>query len=648
MISSRSSSSSSTRSEEELPLYAFDHGAGAWPRWSSRPQSVFLRYRRTHPGATFFGSAAVLGSLFYVLSSSLGHIVLSTQAPSWYTNGLQSFHLAGVPVQSNALEPTGFFDITPGGLPDHLIEYSRISSEDVSTMLASTDGFFARDYSLHLGWNNMRYIIEAAFLQARILNRVLILPSFVYARACEYSIDVCAEFADMVNKNEAMNTGVWSDLPLEQQMGYRIPIPLMLNITAMRAVHPVVLVSDFLRLHDLPLDIEVGNGHWGREAYHTHAPIHGAPLGAPDLYVVKNEWYDEGFYRVDVLPEDMKRRGGWVSAAASVDGPTGHWEERQENDVSLRMRESFDSWGHLLPWKDAIETLRVTSARDTHDLDNEEGVMAALHANGWEVLQTFLGVHDSDDSKAVIELTRHVAPRSYIRGWYDDYANVKARVLLLEGEVHNGRKPGTMRFTTIPALKEFQRNVLYHLQPPQAVQDLAAALAARMAEKTDGRLWMGAHMRRGDFVTAGWATDNSPENHMRVVKGHLAGGREILENLGEIQPYPIPEVQISHALQTSPAPQASDFFYVATDERDPAALAHFRSQGAVLLPDLLTQADRRTFGWPLMITDIRAIVEQELLAHSAFFTGTRISSVAGGILNMRAAHGADRRTTYME
>ena len=35
----------------------------------------------------------------------------------------------------------------------------------------------------------MRYIIEAAFLQARILNRVLILPSFVYARACEY--DMC-------------------------------------------------------------------------------------------------------------------------------------------------------------------------------------------------------------------------------------------------------------------------------------------------------------------------------------------------------------------------------------------------------------------------------------------------------------------------
>ncbi|KZV61938.1 hypothetical protein PENSPDRAFT_592125 [Peniophora sp. CONT] len=605
-----------------------------------------MRYRRTHPNITFFGSAAVLGSLFFVLSSSLGQFVFpgSTSSRVPY-----SFQPAGLLAQPNSLEHTGFFDVTPGGIPNHLIDYSLIEPEDVSAMLSKTDGFYARDYSLHLGWNNMRYIIEAAFLQARILNRVLILPSFVYARACEYSLDVCAEFVDMVNKNEAMDTGVWSDLPYEQQMGYRIPMPVMLNITAMRAVHPVILVSDYLRLHDLPLDIEVGNGHWGREAYHTKAPIHSGFLGAPpDLYVVKNERYDEGFYRVDVLPEDMRSRGGWIAGAATDEGPGGHWENRTETEISSRLRESFNSWGNLLPWKDAVDTLRVTSAANDFDLDRDGGVMEALHANGWEVLQTFLGVHDSDDSKAVIELTRHTAPRSYIRGWYDDYSSVKARVLLLEGEVHNGRKPGTMRFTTLPAMQDFQRDVLYHLQPPQAVQDLAAELAARMTEKTNGRLWMGAHMRRGDFVTAGWATDNSPENHMRVVKGHLAGGRSILENLGEIQPYPIPEVQISPALLSNSAPQTNDSFYVATDERDPAALEHFRSQGAVLLPDLLTQADRRTFGWPLMITDIRAIVEQELLAHSAFFTGTRISSVAGGILNMRAAHGADRRTTYME
>lgn len=32
----------------------------------------------------------------------------------------------------------------------------------------------------------MRYIIEAAIGHAAMLNRTLVLPSFIYARSCEY------------------------------------------------------------------------------------------------------------------------------------------------------------------------------------------------------------------------------------------------------------------------------------------------------------------------------------------------------------------------------------------------------------------------------------------------------------------------------
>ena len=34
----------------------------------------------------------------------------------------------------------------------------------------------------------MRYIIEASLLHARLLNRTLILPSYVYARGCEHEL----------------------------------------------------------------------------------------------------------------------------------------------------------------------------------------------------------------------------------------------------------------------------------------------------------------------------------------------------------------------------------------------------------------------------------------------------------------------------
>jgi hypothetical protein len=36
----------------------------------------------------------------------------------------------------------------------------------------------------------MQYILDAALLQAKLLNRTLVIPSFVYARACEYHMYV--------------------------------------------------------------------------------------------------------------------------------------------------------------------------------------------------------------------------------------------------------------------------------------------------------------------------------------------------------------------------------------------------------------------------------------------------------------------------
>ena len=65
-----------------------------------------------------------------------------------------------------------------------------------------------------------------------------------------------------------------------------------------------------------------------------------------------------------------------------------------------------------------------------------------------------------------------------------------------------------------------------------------------------------------------------------------------------------------------PFPLPNDRFYVDTDERDPDALQVFSEAGGVFLTELLEMEDRREFGWQLMFTDVRALVEQSLLAHS--------------------------------
>lgn len=87
---------------------------------------------------------------------------------------------------------------------------------------------------------------------------------------------------------------------------------------------------------------------------------------------------------------------------------------------------------------------------------------------------------------------------------------------------------------------------------------------------------------------------------------------------------------------------------MATDERNPKNLEYMRKNGAILVYDLLTVEDRQKFGWSLMLTDVLALVEQAILMHAAYFYGHAMSSVSGGIINMRAARGADPRTSLID
>ena len=55
-----------------------------------------------------------------------------------------------------------------------------------------------------------------------------------------------------------------------------------------------------------------------------------------------------------------------------------------------------------------------------------------------------------------------------------------------------------MRFTEELSRKRYASKVVHSLIPPQKIFDLAEVLSSRMRLRTEGRMWMGAHMRRGD------------------------------------------------------------------------------------------------------------------------------------------------------
>ena len=142
--------------------------------------------------------------------------------------------------------------------------------------------------------------------------------------------------------------------------------------------------------------------------------------------------------------------------------------------------------------------------------------------------------------------------------------------------------------------------------------------------------------------------EKTPEAHMKRVKRGLEKGRSILSHLGNLTTYDIGDVEPDMEQTTLPPPLPNDRFYIATDERDPDVLRVFSEAGGVFLTELLEMEDFREFGWPLMLTDVRALVEQSLLVHSAYFYGSSMSSFAGRVANLRAARGADRRTARLD
>ncbi|KAI9450389.1 hypothetical protein BJY52DRAFT_179566 [Lactarius psammicola] len=501
----------------------------------------------------------------------------------------------------------------------------------------------------------MRYIIEAALLQAELLGRTLVLPSFVYARACEYNITVCADYAHMVNMGNATGLDQWRVLPVEQQIGFRIPISVMVNITHLRNRQPVITASEYLRLHGQDPESESSSGFWPRQSYHTHPNVFGTnKTKTPSLFVIDNDWYEpRGTIRVDYIPEAMKRRGKLKRRPGpdNYDGSTEYWPPLKPTELSSNLVEIMRWHDSVIPWYAAKNVVKSFDLGVKENLDDDGVVEKLLHAHGFEVLHTFETVLDADFAKTVVRHLKEVVQRSSIRGFRDDYYDVDADVVVLAGETHLGTKPGAMRFTEEQGRNRYASTVVHSLIPPQKVFDLAEVLSSRMRSRTEGRLWMGAHMRRGDFIRIGWAMETSPEAHVRRVKERLQSGRFLLADLhnqGYLTTCNIDGAKPDPEQTAFPPPRAEDPFFVATDERDPDARRKIADAGAVFVSDLLTMEDRNAFGWSLMYTDVLAVVEQQLLVHSAFFYGPGLSSFAGSVVNMRAARCADSRTFILE
>jgi hypothetical protein len=118
----------------------------------------------------------------------------------------------------------------------------------------------------------------------------------------------------------------------------------------------------------------------------------------------------------------------------------------------------------------------------------------------------------------------------------------------------------------------------------------------------------------------------SPTNWVPLDDGHRpCNSRTALEAAPESRPlFPVRPPQLRHLTScvegTQPDPEPTT---------SPPLCAE--------CPFFVTTDDRRAFRWLLMLSDLRAIVEQQVLVHSGLFHGCGLISLAGSVVNMRVA-----------
>ena len=214
---------------------------------------------------------------------------------------------------------------------------------------------------------------------------------FIYLFSAVYS-DVCADYAPMVNRGDALGSDEWRELPIEQQMGFLIPISVLVNVTHLRTRQPVITVSEYLRLHGQDPENESSNGFWPRGSYHTHANVFETnKTKTPSLFVIKNHWYEYGgTNRVNYIPEAMKRRGNLERIPKPEDyNIINYWPPLEPTELSKSLAHAMPEDRSVMPWDTAKDLLRESPHLGGVNLDDDKVVEELLNAHGWEVLHTF-------------------------------------------------------------------------------------------------------------------------------------------------------------------------------------------------------------------------------------------------------------------
>jgi len=514
--------------------------------------------------------------------------------------------------------------------------------------------FLVRDWSVYLGWNNFRYTLETALLLAKLLDRTLVLPAFTFSRACEYEDKECTALTPILINGVSVDVTtlqnrtwypdprhgtnvITPDMPLEYGKGWILPLEKLLDVDHVLSTwgHAIKL-KDFHKLTNPDPSyhsIGVYDGNWNidynRDLSYRKLPnamftnfsasmVDRLPKPITPLIDRTNPSKSTSPALIakcestlKILEANIPQKRSIIERADDVPGPP-YWDEAE-----IR--------GNYMVGK---------LAESDHPL-----LESCMASNGFRSAYAYgmLGWW----MKAPYEPIKTIKRLRNMIAW-DELHKYDEQILHIEGNIHNGFPPGQMIWTSLEGRQEFEKLVRTAIRPPEWYHHVAARLEKKMRARCGGRSWVGAHMRRGDFLAFEWAANNIT-NQWKEIESNTRAGANLLQSRPDLlQP-------INKEFGTSlEPPRLDDPIYVATNIRKPDEVAYLRTKNIVLLADLLEESDRAELGFSGKFMDTTSVLEQCLLMRAGYFYGDAHSSVDGWILNRRVFYGISEEVTKIE
>ncbi|BGP22089.1 proteophosphoglycan ppg4 [Rhodotorula toruloides] len=481
-------------------------------------------------------------------------------------------------------------------------QYALPTREALRHIVSDEPQYLVKDGWATYGYNNGRYMLEATLLMAKIAGRIPVIPDSVWARSCATDKATCAEHAlryfEHRNEHEDAVGAKWND----DGAAYKLGIENFLDIPHLRKTYgPLLTYTEYLHLYSIDPALYDESLRWNVTNY--------TPPGLSTATMSEQEFQDQTFVRVD-RPPQVRSKDEMLADAPHL-----------STETVKRALEGKPAWS-LAAARDALRRRGEDAVAD-----DDSRFLWQLGEAGAVLLWTY-----SDEvlmNKAMARPSTEVALPASIRPLSTalsspPYSN--ASIVYLSGNLHDQRKAGGVYFTSPSERDTYTQLVLSCIRAPPRVRRLGARLAEKMSARVEGRRWVAAHLRRGDFVGISWAPERDPVRHFERTREALERGKEVLR---------------SHYGDDGRLPPSDDPFYLATDETNTTSLSYFRSRGALLLSDLLTPRDSALLGYPAAYTDVLAVVEQQVLASSDYFVGSEMSSTSGGAVNGRLAMGRE-------